>query len=435
MDFDRMPYLHHNPSGIDFGGRARLTGYEMNAPYDGAVAAGERLTVTLSWAEPAPNLAVETELVTPADPHPAFAPPPLPLAQAGTPIDRQTIALALPVPDDAASGSYYVRLRVFDGKREIRAVNTRGQTLGSTYLRPVRVDQPRPGQNGEPGMVRFGEHISLSEDVRVESDGASWQVALTWRATAPIPVNYTCSVHVLSGDGSSLAQRDYAEGPGYGFWPTSAWPVDTWWTDRLRIPFPPGIQAEDARAVGVVLYDRSQPDYPSLGSAIVPLEERARRYEIVPMARQIDATFGDQLRLLGYDLGRDKGSLRLALLWQALRPMHTDGIVFVHLIEMSSEAIVAQWDARPQAGTYPTYWWHPGEVVDEVVTLDLADVPPGTYRLALGVYNAGEQARWPVVQGFGGATPDGRLILEEPITVPERQKRSSKEEPRLPPAS
>ena len=125
---------------------------------------------------------------------------------------------------------------------------------------------------------------------------------MTWQATAPVAANYTLSLRMLAADGSPLAQRDWAEGPGYGFWPTSAWPVGEWLTDRLRLAVPDGIAAEDAVAMSVVLYDRSQPGYPALGTTVVPLGEREYSYREPPMERRVGAMFGERAVLLGYDM-------------------------------------------------------------------------------------------------------------------------------------
>jgi len=413
MDFDRMPFLHHNPDGIDFGGQVRLSSYA----YDETVRGGHVLTVTLRWIKHDGGLIAGLALVSPADAHPSLMPAPPSLAEARAHIEAPKTTHVLSIPGDAASGPYYLSLRVYDGEEEVRAVNAQADTLGTTYLRPVWVNNVRPAREGDPILARFGKRILLRDNVQVEAEDANWVIKLTWQATMAIPVNYTCSLHMLSANGGSLAQRDFAEGPGYGFWPTSAWPVGEWLTDRLRLPIPDGVRAGEAAALSVVLYDRSQAGFPAAGSAIVPLGEREHHWSAPAMEHRVDATFGDQLKLLGYDLAQEATSLRLTLHWQALRPISVDGVVFVHLFDPTSETIVAQSDARPLTGTYPTRWWRVGEVVSDESVLSLARVPAGPYRLAVGVYAAGDKTRLPVVAASGEAMPDGRLILEEEISV------------------
>jgi hypothetical protein len=136
------------------------------------------------------------------------------------------------------------------------------------------------------------------------------------------------------------------------------------------------------------------------------------------MARRVGATFGGQIRLLGYDLEQEAQALRLVLHWQAVGQVSVDGVVFVHLFDPASEEIAVQSDARPQRGTYPTRWWRADEVVSEEIVLALEDVPAARYRLAVGIYDAGDKDRLTVVNVSGETLPDGRLILEDVISVP-----------------
>jgi len=109
-------------------------------------------------------------------------------------------------------------------------------------------------------------------------------------------------------------------------------------------------------------------------------------------------------------------ALRLTLWWQALRAPRGDYTVFVHLFDPASEAVVAQSDAMPRGGAYPTSWWAEGEVVSETVTLSLADVPPGRYRLAVGLYTW-PAPRLPARDAAGVPIPDDRPVLPVEIEV------------------
>jgi hypothetical protein len=414
MDFDRMPFLHDNPEGIDFR-VARLLSYDLRYG-----TGGDSFDVRLHWSseerDQTADLRVDVRLVTPADAHPDLAPSPQPLARVSEPLSGPSQSLVLHVPEDAASGVYYIALRVFEAGREHRAVNARGEMLGTVYLEPVWVDNPQPASPDDPILARFGDRILLRDDVKVQAGEGFWDVRLAWQATRPVPINYTCSLHLLSMDGDSLAQRDWAEGPGYGFWPTSAWPVGEWLTDRLRVPIPLGTRAEDAAALRIVLYDRSQPGTPALGQTVVPLIERERNGVLPAMEVSLDVRFGP-IALRGYDLEQTGEALHLTLHWQALRDPSIDGVVFVHLYDPSDERIVSQSDARPVHGTYPTSWWRQGEVISESIVLSLSGVPAGTYRIGLGMYVAGTPNRLPLTVG-GVPDSSGRLVLEKQIELP-----------------
>jgi hypothetical protein len=411
MDFDRMPLLHHNPQGIDFG-QARLSGYT----YPESANARGQVDIELNWAAWDPGLEAQVSLVAPSAAHPDLQPAPWPLAQDRAPVDGPTTTHTLDVPPDAAHGMYYITLRLFDDQEEVRAVNARGQTLGTTYLRPLWVENARPAREDDPVLANLGDLILLRDDVQVEADDTSWQVKLTWQARQPIPVNYSYGLHVLSVDGTDLAHRDLEGGPGYGFWPTSAWPAGEWLTDRVRIARPADVGAEDAAALSVVLYDRSRLGLPAIGSAVGPLVEREHTYEVPPLAHPVGATF-DGAELLGYDLRREASALHLALHWRAIERMTTDWTIFVHLFDPATDEIATQWDAKPLRSAYPTHWWREGEVVSDEIVLDLAEVPADSYRLAVGLYDAGDWSRPPVTTTAGEIVPDGRLVLETEIVI------------------
>ena len=77
-----------------------------------------------------------------------------------------------------------------------------------------------------------------------------------------------------------------------------------------------------------------------------------------------------------------------------------------------------QDDSPPRYGSYPTSQWTAGEVVPESLQLSLANVPSGSYQLAVGFYSEptpGQFDRLPVQSEERVLLPDGRFVL--PITV------------------
>ncbi len=116
----------------------------------------------------------------------------------------------------------------------------------------------------------------------------------------------------------------------------------------------------------------------------------------------LDARWGDQIRLLGYDAdlssvteGRE---LAVTLYWQALTGTDVGYKVFVHLLDEQGK-LVAQYDGHPRDWTYFTYLWLPGEVVeDDYVLTWQEDLKPGTYQLQAGLYSPDTGERLPVIQ-------------------------------------
>ncbi len=109
--------------------------------------------------------------------------------------------------------------------------------------------------------------------------------------------------------------------------------------------------------------------------------------------------------------------VQLTLLWQALNSPPLDYAVFVHLLD-SNNAIVAGSDAQPVNHTYPTTIWTPGERILDPHTLPTPDsLPPGPYRLAIGLYDQPSGERLPVRLTAGSQDPEGQFILTQPVLI------------------
>ncbi|HWQ13129.1 MAG TPA: phospholipid carrier-dependent glycosyltransferase, partial [Roseiflexaceae bacterium] len=99
---------------------------------------------------------------------------------------------------------------------------------------------------------------------------------------------------------------------------------------------------------------------------------------------------GGALALEGF---RHPGAVRagavlpLALYWLPARPLPQDYTVFVHLVDAQG-AKVAQRDVPPLEGRLPTSRWTPGALIRDDQDLPVpAEVPPGRYRLLVGMYD------------------------------------------------
>jgi hypothetical protein len=79
-------------------------------------------------------------------------------------------------------------------------------------------------------------------------------------------------------------------------------------------------------------------------------------------------------------------TLSLTLTWHALEQIEHNWTVFVHLVDDSGR-IVTEHNSIPQQGGFPMPAWTPGDWLEDSHTLRLpADLPPGTYRLRVGLY-------------------------------------------------
>jgi hypothetical protein len=117
------------------------------------------------------------------------------------------------------------------------------------------------------------------------------------------------------------------------------------------------------------------------------------------------ANFDDKIALLDIDLldgPLQPGSiLTVKLHWQGLADMTEDYTVFLQVLN-DQDQIVGQVDAWPLQGTYPTGQWQPGEMVEDPYEILLPpDLPPGNYRLQVGLYLLATLRRLPVLDAQG----------------------------------
>ena len=114
--------------------------------------------------------------------------------------------------------------------------------------------------------------------------------------------------------------------------------------------------------------------------------------------------FNRQVTLTGYHVNQpaSPGSLlNLSLVWQVETPLEIDFTVFAQLVDADNN-IIAQGDAKPQNGFYPTPYWQPGEQIIDTYRLPLShDTPPGSYDILLGFYEAGNGARLQILDDAG----------------------------------
>jgi hypothetical protein len=215
--------------------------------------------------------------------------------------------------------------------------------------------------------------------------------------------------------------------PGYGFLPTSAWRPGENQHDVYTLTLPPDMPRDVAYALDVVWYRVASQE--EIGRVRVPgiqvetlydeteVPPPAHTFIAPPMQQRVDATFGDVIRLLGYDMSQLGSRLTLTLHWQALADIDADYKFFVHVFDPDSEAIVAQVDAMPGGNAYPTSRWVKGEVVSERVEIEV-DAAPGTYRVATGWYEPVSADRLSAVGDKSNPLPENRVLIVEEVSIP-----------------
>jgi hypothetical protein len=286
--------------------------------------------------------------------------------------------------------------------QEGNPVVSRVETLPGGYerfrARPPGSNLPI-GWRGLKLAQEDGAEVIGYEAPRQIKPGATFEVDVLWRIGEPAaqPVSESVFAHLVDDHGQNFGGEDFAP------LPTSRWvegqevinrfhvsapsdlPPGRYWIDfgRYRRPGvqPVRVVAEDGAADAASVL---------LGPLSVPPVVRP-----LPGLRPSDALFGNQIRLAGWNLHRNRTTLDVSLLWEAVRPPSADYHVFVHL-ETSTHKVVAQDDSTPLDGQFPTITWLPGDRALDVHEISLAHVAPGRYDLVVGLYTLNNGQRLPV---------------------------------------
>jgi len=129
--------------------------------------------------------------------------------------------------------------------------------------------------------------------------------------------------------------------------------------------------------------------------------------------------FGELAALRAVEVQADTavvgGSFTPRFWWQALAEDDRTFARFVHVLDGSGN-IRAQLDGPPLGveGEHPTSAWLAGEFVPDAPAVEIgADVEPGVYRIAVGLYDPDTGERAPVYDASGSRVSDDRPIVGE----------------------
>ncbi len=258
--------------------------------------------------------------------------------------------------------------------------------------------------------------------------GETVEITLDWQALDKAGPAYTVFLHLVAPDGSRVAGVD--EPILRGVYQPDLWPKDRTLPDRHQLVLPSDLPPGHYR-LDLGLYYPGQADnplpVPAEGSNRITLTYLTVGEVAAPPlpSRPAGITFADQIRLLGFDLSSTQGTSigtthTLTLYWQALNPVTDDYKVFVHLVGPDG-TIASQDDAPPGGLFFPTSAWLPGQTVVSSHTLSLkAGVPPGEYRLLVGLYHPVSGERLPAVDAAG--QPLGEAVRLTVIPVEAEQQ-------------
>jgi hypothetical protein len=136
----------------------------------------------------------------------------------------------------------------------------------------------------------------------------------------------------------------------------------------------------------------------------------------------VDIQFDSLVKLRGYAVDRETvrpgEPIGIELYWEVTGQPPGDYLLFVHLIDQETDALVAQRDTHPGLGNFPSSQWRPGDRFVERFSLYVPETAyaPGKATLRVGLY-APEGYRLGVTDaatgvGLGDSVAIGDLALE-----------------------
>jgi mannosyltransferase len=319
-----------------------------------------------------------------------------------------------------------------DGRRAEQAVLADVTVLPAQQAASASPELPNPLRATFGGQITLLGYAPGAVDVQ---PGETVHLETYWRAEASPSEDMALLVKLTDAQHRIVA--NWLTSPSLSSYPTSLWQaggcVRGQHTVRLPVTVEPGryelrvalvrptgtrleLTGERAhRVLDGLLTWRTALKGEELVLASVRVVDRPRTFQLPEVKDPLDVTVGRRAHLVGYALdasqARAGGRVDLTLYWQADGPMARPFKVFTHLLDADGK-LWTQDDAPPGGGCCPANTWAKGEVIVDHHPIALpADLPPGTYWLAAGMYDEDTDTRLPAFSAAGEPYAKGRVPL------------------------
>lgn len=130
----------------------------------------------------------------------------------------------------------------------------------------------------------------------------------------------------------------------------------------------------------------------------------------------LDVQIDDIVRLRGYRLEEIREGWLVTLFWEPLTTSQESLSVFVHMLgdinPATNTPIWSQDDHLPRLGQLDTTSWTTGALWADAYLLETQELPPGDYRISIGMYNFTTGVRLPVFDATGQLLGDHISLTE-----------------------
>ena len=242
--------------------------------------------------------------------------------------------------------------------------------------------------------------------------GETISLTTVYQSLYPPPATVAWRTELVDSAGRVLqrVERD----PFNNKYPIQRWPPGKFARQTWAIPLDPNLtpgaydireslfrRAEGEFIEARPMYSiRADPPMPSPVMARIKIPVTPPSADELRAAQPVQARLGESVTLLSYalDTNRATRQVNLKLYWQAFAKMNSDYTAFVHVLDASGK-VVAQRDASPRNGTYPTSIWDVGEIVSDEYALVVPPAARAPFTVEIGMYEQPSLKRLPVNNG------------------------------------
>jgi hypothetical protein len=265
---------------------------------------------------------------------------------------------------------------------------------------------------------RFLGYRIEGEPLTAETDQL-W-ATLCWQAPnadAPVAVRHALAIRIMDLDFQQvIGERESY--PGLGRY--TLWQPGKSFCDRFRLPVKTElIQPGRIYPMLVSLFDYPQgvplPAHTLDGqptNAIVGHLRAAAAETFDTEALSQAAYRFDPVRLVEYAIDSEQMTLRLV--WSPVAKPRRELSMFAHIFNADGE-FVAQVDQPLGGERYPSWAWNAYERIQMIIELPVDDLPPGEYRIGIGVYDSQTMERLPATDSQGEPLADNFAFIDTVI--------------------
>lgn len=282
-----------------------------------------------------------------------------------------------------------------------------------------------PAHARENGATQgWGDVITLVDHEVGTDEHGELITRLYWRAISDLDSDFRLFIAYQDGAGNTLYDSQFYPPVATLWYPTSQWRTDEtvlvqtlpWTLDVEQFALVIGVYQGEEWQTGVPLAPTTGPtaSMPHLANGLVRLGgyERKRDGEwvsVVPSSSEPEritrASFGEGQAMLEGITQHERPAgpgeaFTFTLHWSAGRePIVFDYALFAHVLNRDNVKVAQlDWQPRDEVGPRPMTTWIEGVRLNDTQSLTLpTDLPSGSYRVILGVYNWQSGERLPAL--------------------------------------